>query len=124
MHPTAGSEDFHSLREYLPGDSLKHVAWKHYARGQGLLTKNYNAFLDTRVWLDWDLLAGQEQEIRLSRLTYLAVEAERHREDYGLRLPGIELPPNQGPQHLTSVLTALALFGIATPAPSPAAQAA
>ncbi|GAB2189417.1 DUF58 domain-containing protein [Sessilibacter sp. MAH1] len=110
LHSIHGGEDFNSLREFRQGDSLKHVAWKQYARGQGMLTKNYSAFVDSRLWLDWDLLVGLDRENRLSRLTYLAVDAEKNNADYGLRLPGVELSPDRGQQHLNTVLKHLALF--------------
>ncbi|WP_317929016.1 DUF58 domain-containing protein [Halioxenophilus sp. WMMB6] len=110
LQPVSGGEDFYSLRSYQAGDSLKHVAWKHYAQGRGLHTKNYSAHLDTRIWLDWSLLPGLDREARLSRLAYLALEAEKLRDEYGLKLPGLELPPNRGKNHLQSILKALALF--------------
>jgi len=107
---TAGGEDFSHLRTYRIGDSLKHISWKHVAQGRGLQTKNYEAHLDNRIWLDWDLLAGMEPETRLSRLTYLALEAEKTSDVYGLRLPGVEVTPDRGKKHLANVLTRLALF--------------
>ncbi len=110
LHSVHGGEDFHSLKEYQPGDSLKHVAWKQYARGQGLLTKSFSAYVDTRLWLDWDLLVGLNREARLSRLTYLAVDAQKCGADYGLRIPGIEISPDKGVNHLNTVLKSLALF--------------
>lgn len=108
--PVQGGEEFNNLRSYQQGDSLKHVAWKHFARGQGLLTKNYNAHQDTRLWLDWDQLQGLDREARLSRMVYLALEAEKTGEDYGLRLPSVEMLPSLGRQHLADVLGQLALF--------------
>ena len=35
-----GSEDFYGLRDYVPGDSLRQVAWKTVARGQGMQLKH------------------------------------------------------------------------------------
>nr|WP_269783515.1 DUF58 domain-containing protein [Marinibactrum halimedae] len=111
LHSLHGGEDFAGLKTYQLGDSLRHVAWKQYARGQGLHTKNFSAFLDSRHWLDWDLLAGLDTEARLSRLTYWALELEKTASDYGLRLPGVEIIPSRGKHHQDAVLKALALFG-------------
>ncbi|MBD3646695.1 MAG: DUF58 domain-containing protein, partial [Pseudomonadales bacterium] len=49
-----GSDDFYGLRDYQDSDPLRHVAWKSYARTGDMLTKQYAAFVDRRVWLDWD----------------------------------------------------------------------
>ncbi len=110
LQAVEGGEDFHGLRAFRIGDSLKHVSWKHYAQGRGLHTKNYSDFLDSRIWLDWDLLPGLDREARLSRLTFLAIEAEKSKDEYGLRIPGIEIKPSRGNNHLLSVLKTLALF--------------
>ncbi|MCH8117920.1 MAG: DUF58 domain-containing protein, partial [Proteobacteria bacterium] len=40
------------------------------------------------------------------------VNAERTREDYGLRLPGHSFPPAHGDAHRRRCLEALALFGL------------
>jgi uncharacterized protein (DUF58 family) len=38
----SGSHDFSHLRDYQPGDSLKHVAWAASARRDALLVKSFN----------------------------------------------------------------------------------
>ena len=48
-------------------------------------------------------------EARLARLTAWALAAEREGLDYGLRLPGRELPPSQGQGHRAHCLERLAL---------------
>ena len=45
----AGSEDFYGLREYVAGDSLRQVAWKNVARGQGMHVKQFVDYVDSRV---------------------------------------------------------------------------
>ena len=107
-----GTEDFYGLKEYQVGESLRHVAWKQYARGQGLYTKEYTASVDRRIWLDWDYLAGMNAEARLSRLCDWVLAAARTESEYGLRLPGQEIAPNQGMEHRDKLLKALALFDL------------
>ena len=107
-----GSDDFLALREYRPGDPLKHVAWKSFAREGELLVKDFGAFADRRLWLDWEALPGLDPELRLSRLTAWALDLEAGGDEYGLRLPGVELEPGRGPEHLGRVLRRLALFGM------------
>ncbi|MDQ2694184.1 MAG: DUF58 domain-containing protein, partial [Pseudomonadota bacterium] len=92
-----GREDYAGLRTYRPGDSPRHIAWKAVAREGGLLVKRFTAQARTELWLDWDLLAPAGVEARLSQLCQWVLKAEAQRRDYGLRLPGLTLPPGSGP---------------------------
>ena len=105
-----GVDDFYGLREYQQGDQLKHVAWKSYARTGELLTKQFAAFADSRVWLEWEFFAGMDREARLSRLCYWALQLDKGNHEYGLRIPGEEIEPGRGAEHLQEVLKVLALF--------------
>lgn len=105
-----GAEDFVGLKDYQLGHSLRHVAWKHYARGQGLYLKDYCDYLAPSCWLDWDSFPGMPKEERLSRLCYWVIEMARSRNDYGLRLPGRAMAPSTGIEHKQELLRALALL--------------
>jgi len=105
-----GSEDFYGLKDYQLGDSLRHVAWKQYARGQKLYSKEYSATADRRLWLEWDSLQGMNRETRLSRLCYWVLECAKSQNYYGLRLPGQEIFPGSGITHRDTLLKSLALF--------------
>jgi len=107
-----GGDDFAGLKPYQPGDSLRHLAWKQYAAGRDLNSKDYESHADARLWLDWDLLGGREVETRLGNLCHWALQAEREQTAYGLRIPGTTLTPALGPDHLQRVLTTLALFPV------------
>ena len=106
-----GSEDFYGLREYVPGDPLRQVAWKNVARGQGMQVKQFVDYADNRIWLDWDMFYGFGTEERLSRLCYGVLKLARSGQDFGLKLPGVEIPPDSGVAHKQRLLKALALFG-------------
>ncbi|GAA5442028.1 hypothetical protein Misp06_00189 [Microbulbifer sp. NBRC 101763] len=105
-----GGDDFSALKAYQPGDSLRHVAWKQYAAGRDLYSKDYECRTDVRLWLDWALLDGRDVETRLSNLCYWCLQAEKQGIAYGLRLPGVAIEPSLGPSHQREVLQALALF--------------
>lgn len=105
-----GRDDFAGLRNYHPGDSLRHVHWKALARQQGMLTKQFGGDRAEELWLDWDTLSGHDTEARLSILTRWVIEAERDGLCYGLRLPGARIPPGHGPAHRHRCLEKLALF--------------
>jgi len=106
-----GNDDFYGFRNYRKGDSLRQVHWKGFAKGQGVLTKQYTAYADRSVWLDWDLFPGTGTEQRLSHLCYWVLECDRRREEYGLRLPGVVIEPAVGEKHRDRVLKELALYG-------------
>ena len=108
--PVEGSDDFYGLRDYIQGDSLKHVFWKTVAKAQPLQTKQYNAYADQSVWLDWQSFSGLPVEQCLSHLCYWLLQFERSHEDYGLRLPGVTIEPNRGEAHKDLLLRHLALF--------------
>ncbi len=107
---TRGNDDFHGLREYQRGDSLKHVAWKHFARGQGMFTKEYSSNIDKKIWLRWDMFSDMGTEERLSRLCYCVLKLDTAGVDYGLELPGVRLAPAKGSAHYAKMLETLALY--------------
>ena len=107
----SGQEDFSGLRSYHPGDSPRHIAWKAAARGQGLLTKQFSGRADTELWLDWQATpAALGIEGRLSRLARWVIDAHAASLSFGLRLPGVSLPPAPGNAQHDRCLEALALF--------------
>lgn len=110
--PVKGDDDFFGFRSYQRGDSLRQIHWKGLAKGQGVQTKQYTAYADRSVWLDWDLFAGLGVEQRLSHLCYWALEFEANQEEYGLRLPGLVIEPDTGERHRDRVLKELALYGL------------
>ena len=109
--PVVGSDDFYQFKQYQPGDSLKHVFWKSYAKGQELQTKQFASYREQRLWLDWQLFSGAEED-RLSKLCYWVLQLENNNDEYGLRLPDVEIAPGHGGQHQAEVLKALALYGL------------
>jgi uncharacterized protein (DUF58 family) len=105
-----GVDDFVGIRPYRPGDSPRQLHWKALARGQALQTKQFGGDRSDRVWLDWNALEGLGTEVRLSRLCRGILSACEQQREFGLRLPGTEIPPGRGPAHRNTCLTALALF--------------
>ena len=105
-----GSDDFAGLRTYQTGDSPQHLHWKAMAREQGLFTKQFGGDHAEELWLDWETLPGRDVEARLSQLTRWVLDAEADQHNYGLRLPGKQIPLGHGPAHRHRCLEALALF--------------
>ncbi|MCE3284787.1 MAG: hypothetical protein K0R70_1043 [Steroidobacteraceae bacterium] len=112
---TVGDEDFAGLRPFQAGDSLHRVAWKAYARGQGLHTKQYAGTDVVSHVFDWDSLVGLGSEDRLAQLCRWVLDAHDRGEAFGLRLPGTTIEVNLGVSHRERCLNALALFEPAGP---------
>ncbi len=109
--PVPGDEDFGYLRPYRDGDAPKLIAWKALARGEDLLTKEFQATASAELWLDWIDARAPDPEARLSVLPHWVIETERLGQSYGLRLPGVTIPPGRGDVHRARCLEALALHG-------------
>ena len=105
-----GDADFAGLRPFQAGDSLRRVAWKAYARGLGLHTKQYAGTDVVSHVFDWDSLEGLDAEARLAQLCRWVLDAHERGEAFGLKLPRQAIAANVGPLHRQHCLTALALF--------------
>ena len=105
-----GSDDFHGLRAYHPGDSIRHIAWKAYSGGRGLQTKEFVATVGASVFFDFDMIRESGTEEKLSRLCDLILKANHQSMDYGLRLQEAVIEPDKGEEHKHNCLKALALF--------------
>jgi uncharacterized protein (DUF58 family) len=109
--PVPGSDDFYGFRDYRQGDSMRQIHWKGLAKGQAVQSKQYAAYADRSVWLDWEMFPGLGTEQRLSHLCYWVLEFEQRNEEYGLRIPGVVIEPGVGEKQREDVLKALAMYG-------------
>ncbi len=105
-----GSEDYAGFRSYAPGDSPRRIAWKAATRGGPLLVKRFTDQARPELWLDWRLLGIDNVEPRLEQLCQWVLQADSAGFQYGLRLPGLKIPPAIGVGHRRRCLEALALF--------------
>ncbi|MCB1917614.1 MAG: DUF58 domain-containing protein [Rhodocyclaceae bacterium] len=110
-----GEDDFSGLREYRPGDPLRHVAWKLSARcDDQIYTKQFDGGSAAELDFDWHGLPPElDTEARLSRLTRWILGAEASGLAYSLCLPDRRIDADHGPAHQRRCLRALALYGIA-----------
>ena len=108
LHPAG--DDVHHLRAYRAGDPRRAIAWKHSARRDQLLVREYEQPLGADVLLDWPATRGLAHEARIARLAAWVDAAERDGRRYRLRVPGIDLGPAHGAAHRHACLRALALM--------------
>jgi uncharacterized protein (DUF58 family) len=123
LRAALAADDFAGLRTYQPGDSSRHIAWKAAARGQALLTKQFQGAHSNAVWLSPDLVPERvDIEAKISRLTRWVLDAHAMGLPFGLRLPGVTVKVGRGERHRDRCLEALALHpsgGAETAAGSP-----
>lgn len=111
---TADGGEIEGVRGYRRGDPLKLVYWKKAAKalesGGELVSRDTSASVQRQLWLDWQACGALPPEERLSRLTAWTIAAQRADAEFGLALPGLEIPPAEGDAQRRRCLEALALW--------------
>ncbi|WP_243880950.1 MULTISPECIES: DUF58 domain-containing protein [Shewanella] len=107
----SGVDEYAGLKSYVPGESLKQVAWKQWAQGRGMLSKEFAEPQGAPLWLELDSkLTGDELEKRLGELSYQVNQLAHSGQTWGLKLAGRTIAPSQGEAQRQECLKALALY--------------
>ncbi len=107
-HP---GDDFSGVRPYIPGEPLRHVDWKAFARGRPLSIKQFTGGGGQELWLDAAQMSRMTLEARLSQLALWIVNAEKEEIPYALKLGRTTMPLGLGPAQARRALEALAVAG-------------
>ena len=111
--------DFESLRDYVPGDELRHVSWTATARRGRLTTRQYQIERDQTILVALDagrlMTARVEGETKFDSAVHAALAlmsaARRAGDNAGLAVFGRRVeayvPPGRGREQLDAVLEAL-----------------
>lgn len=116
-HGTVGLDNFAGIRNYQPGDPMKHLAWRQIARlhpadGGNLVSKHFEGGAVSDLLLDLNQLPYHlDIELRLSRLAAWVLEAERRALPYALNVGHRQIAQGLGEAHCAECLRALALYG-------------
>jgi uncharacterized protein (DUF58 family) len=102
--------EFDGVRSYRRGDAMRRVVWKKAARTGELVSRDTSESASQELWLDFESANLANVEARLSRLAAWTLAAEQTGLAFGLRIPGVELPPGQGDAQRRAALEALALW--------------
>jgi len=111
---SAGFGDFNGHRPYQPGEPHRRIDWRAVARGRPLLVRDHSIGGASDGWIAWEDDPIADVEVHLSVLAGRVLAAEQHGQRYGLRLPGVILTQDQGPEHQHACLRALAFFTAST----------
>ena len=94
---------------------MPRIAWKAFAREQGLQVKQFSTQTGEELWLDVSDAPDRTEEEKLARMARWVLDTEAQGMRYGLRLPDSELPPNNGTSHRDECLRRIALFNLPDP---------
>ena len=105
-----GDDEFESLITHLPEMGLQRVSWKHYAKTQQLLVKQFSDFKSAETQFDFNLMTGDTEQ-RLGQLCYLVCQAFESDINYSLKLPNMVIENGSGNFHQQRCLQALSSVG-------------
>jgi len=104
-------EDFHGLKPFQSGDSMRLIAWKRTAQTGELISREFQQTHSEKLLLDYSQISLSDTELKLSRLTAWVLSAYQQQVDYCLKLPQFDSGFGYSTEHHLSCLKALALFG-------------
>ncbi len=105
-----GGGEFEGVRAYRRGDTMRQVAWKKVARNNELVSRDASANASQQLWLQLPVGQGADIEAQLSRMAAWVVAADRQGLNFGLRMPGLELPCSNGDGQRRAALQVLACW--------------
>ncbi|WP_404340138.1 DUF58 domain-containing protein [Pseudoalteromonas mariniglutinosa] len=106
---TTGSDEFHQLIDHQESMGINRISWKHYAKTQQLLIKEFSSYSRAGIELNFNMLSGNAEQ-RLSQLCFLICKLNDANTPFSLSLPTIVLPESCGEAHKNACLYALAAF--------------
>lgn len=118
VNPQVGIDDFSELKNYVLGEPQSRIAWKQFARGQGLFSKHYQSQQGQLLWLKLSDMPSHNLETKLRFLAFLVVENTKNNQTFGLslrefstdELTKVDIAPDFGDYHQKQCLIALANF--------------
>jgi uncharacterized protein (DUF58 family) len=104
------SDDLQGIREHQVTDPIHHVSWKHVAKGQGMLTKDFSESKGVSGWLRLQDLSHLDTEQALRCLCYHVQQLDKDQVQFGLDLGSTKILPQEGQAHLHKCLVQLAMY--------------
>lgn len=103
-------EDFHGLKPFQSGDSMRLIAWKRTAQRGELISREFQQTIGEKLLLDYTQIPLSDTEAKLARLTAWVIKAYQQQLDYCLKLPHYNSGFGYSSQHHLACLKELALF--------------
>jgi len=108
----SGVDEFIELSRYRQGESISKIAWKHLAKGQGWLTKQYGERYSDIVSYSLQDMPASDIEIKLQMLCFIILQSHHKGDVYGVVVGATKLSASSGQQHLLQCLTTLAQYEV------------
>jgi len=102
--------EYDGVKAYRVGDPISRVDWKATAKERGVYIKSFTSLTSRESAFSWDDFQNVEDELRVSYLCYLVLNANRLNQIFSLSLPGRIIQKGSGDTHLHNCLSLLALF--------------
>jgi uncharacterized protein (DUF58 family) len=107
----AEMDDFIGIKDHIPGESISRISWKHVARNQQkLVSKEFSDSEFDPKWLSLNQIRGNDNETKLSKLTFAVNYYSKQNVMFGLDLNKTRIKPGIGEAHRLTCLKALALW--------------
>lgn len=106
-------DEFHALREYVPGDPLRSVAWRASARVEPLLVRVDATRRAGRVLIAFDIADdGAAQERIIAAVAGMCLYAQRTGRDFAVAGPDSSMLVGfgSGPAHVRAAMRSLAIW--------------
>lgn len=108
--PQNKGSDFSGLKEYVEGDPLHRVSWKHTAKRDELLLKEFRDETPIIEIYSLDDCPQPHIEDKLSQMALWVCEAEQSRKSYGIVLGEESSSIGRGDAHLQNCLYMLGVY--------------
>ncbi|WP_105254161.1 DUF58 domain-containing protein [Pseudoalteromonas sp. T1lg75] len=105
----SGNDEFDGLKEHKQLADYRRISWKHFAKREQLLVKEFITEADSAYVVDFDKLPG-DVEHRLSLMAYSVEQAQLQHIAIAVKLPGVTLACDNSDEHYLKALRALAVF--------------
>lgn len=104
--------EFAGTRPWQTGDRPRHIDWRAATRREDLPppVKTFASGGDAVRWLNLEQTQGDDLEWRLGQLARWVIDLHQLDLCWGLRLPGVEIPPGKGLGQQRACLAALAAW--------------
>lgn len=115
-------DEMYGLRDYVPGDAIRSIAWRASARSGSLVVRQTSQPAPARLWIELRhslaTLETQQQEVAISLAASVARAADAKGFAVGVTGFGANLLPKPGRRHIDRVLDLLAQLQVAASDPS------
>ncbi len=102
--------EYDGNKTYQNGDPISRIDWKATAKERGMYVKSFISMVTIESAFCWDDFQNIEDELRLSYLCFLILEANNQKQAYSLLMPDRFIDKDSGELHLKKCLSHLASF--------------